>query len=251
MIGVGELKDMALYRAVVAEFIGTMMLCFSILILYQTGAPLTLVALVAGSVFAALNWSFRAHNAGHFNPVISLSGLAFRKITLIRWVFYFCAQFLGAIVGAAFIRAMYDDRVMTDKRNGAVLITGNVKDSQAFLIEFLGSFLIVLVFQEAHWNPLSRAGDLAPLAAGFAYTVAGAFTSTYTLAGLNPVRAFASASTAKGGAWGAQWVAWVGPGCGAIFAIAIGFIMGTHKGNHAVAPHHDVAAGERKKNSPA
>eukprot|EP00030_Apusomonadida_sp_AF-17_P005921 a676694_1223.p1 GENE.a676694_1223~~a676694_1223.p1 ORF type:complete len:267 (+),score=130.96 a676694_1223:39-803(+) len=249
MIGVGELKDMALWRAVAAEFIGTLLWIFSTIILYvHGGAWMSSIPAILGVCYAALVWAFRGHNAGHFNPVISLSALAFRKISVVRWVLYFCAQFLGAIVGAAFVRAMMEGQ--GTMRMGAMDKARDINDGQAFLIEFMGSLLIVLVYQETFWNPHTKAGELAPVAAGFAHIVAGTFTATFTAIGLNPVRAFASAATAVDGAWGTQWVGWVGPAVGAIVAILLGFVFGTHKGAKAVAPAHDDEKGKKMERIP-
>lgn len=141
-----------------------------------------------------------------------------------------------------------NDDIGVSMRLGSIDTMKPWSDSQAFCIEWLASFVLVLVYQEAFWNPLSRAGDLAPLAAGFAYYVGAMFAMPITMAAMNPARAFATAVIHD--SWGGQWVGWVGPACGAITAIAVGFIFGTHKGAAPIAPRHDEEKGTKMSRVP-
>src|SRR5438105_9421369 len=95
-------------RRGVAEFIGTFTLIFigggagAI-----SGNDIVAVALANGLAIGIMVSNLGHISGGHFNPAITLSFLATRRITLPLAIAYWISQFAGAIVAAAILRGLF------------------------------------------------------------------------------------------------------------------------------------------------
>lgn len=96
---------MSFWRAVFAEFYGTMFFMFFGLgaaLRWTTGPHNVLhVAFCFGLAAATLIQSIGHISGGHINPAVTFAYLIGSQMSLFRAVFYWCAQCLGALAGAA------------------------------------------------------------------------------------------------------------------------------------------------------
>ena len=100
-----EFRSMTFWRAVFAEFFGTMFFVFfgmGAALRWTTGPHHILhVALCFGLAAATLIQSIGHISGGHINPAVTFAYLVGSQMSLFRAVFYMAAQCLGAVAGAA------------------------------------------------------------------------------------------------------------------------------------------------------
>lgn len=100
-----EFRSMSFWRAVFAEFYGTMFFVFFGLgaaLRWTTGPHNVLqVAFCFGLAAATLIQSIGHISGGHINPAVTFAYLIGSQMSLFRAFFYICAQCLGALAGAA------------------------------------------------------------------------------------------------------------------------------------------------------
>ena len=96
---------MLFWRAVFAEFFGTMFFVFFGMgaALRWTSGPYHVfhTAICFGFAAATLIQSIGHISGGHINPAVTFAYLVGSQLSLFRAVFYICAQCLGAMAGAA------------------------------------------------------------------------------------------------------------------------------------------------------
>lgn len=96
---------MNFWRAVFAEFFGTMFFVFfgmGAALRWTTGPHHVLhVALCFGLAAATLIQSIGHISGGHINPAVTFAYLVGSQMSLFRAIFYMVAQCLGAVAGAA------------------------------------------------------------------------------------------------------------------------------------------------------
>src|SRR5438046_8100632 len=100
--------DKDVMRRGVAEFIGAFTLIFigggaGIV----SGSDIVAVALANGLAIGIMVSNLGHISGGHFNPAITLSFLATRRMTMRLAVVYWIAQFGGAVVAAAILRGLF------------------------------------------------------------------------------------------------------------------------------------------------
>lgn len=110
-------------RAVLAEFVSTLIFVFagegSVLALDKiysvsptTPSDIVLVALAhALALFAAVSAAINI-SGGHLNPAVTFGALIGGRVSLIRAVFYWIAQLLGAIVASLLLRFVTNNMVI-------------------------------------------------------------------------------------------------------------------------------------------
>lgn len=64
------------------------------------------IPLTFGFTIAVLVYVFESASGGHINPAVSLAFAVTGHISPVRLVIYWVAQFLGAAVGAGFVKAI-------------------------------------------------------------------------------------------------------------------------------------------------
>ncbi|URD96789.1 hypothetical protein MUK42_30386 [Musa troglodytarum] len=151
-------------------------------------------------------------SGGHVNPAVTLGALVGRRISLVRAVFYWVAQLLGAVVAALLLRL-----ATGGMRPVGFSVASGVSDWHAVLLEIVMTFgLVYTVYATAIDPKKGHLGTIAPLAIGFiqgANILAG---GPFDGAAMNPARAFGPALI--GWRWKHHWVYWVGPFIGAALA---------------------------------
>jgi len=188
--------------AYVSELLGTLFLVFfigAVVTLYvqtapdaQTGSDFAVVGLVHAFVLFGLIITFGAVSGGHFNPAVTLAAAALRRIDPVDAIVYILAQLSGGVLGALLVKGLLlDEGRASDYGTPAVssLLGGNF---QGFIVEALGTFVLVLVILAVALNPRARQ-EWAPLAIGTALGLIVMVLGPLTGASVNPARWFGPA----------------------------------------------------------
>ncbi|KAG7220705.1 hypothetical protein INR49_017819, partial [Caranx melampygus] len=206
-----EFRSMSFWRAVFAEFYGTMFFVFFGLgaaLRWTTGPHNVLhVAFCFGLAAATLIQSIGHISGGHINPAVTFAYLIGSQMSLFRAFFYIIAQCLGALAGAAVLYGV----TPSNMRGNLALNTlqPGVSLGMATTMEvFLTLQLVVCIFAVTDERRNGRMGSAA-LAIGFSVLMGHLLGMYYTGAGMNPARSFAPAVLVRN--FVNHWVYWVGP----------------------------------------
>uniref|UniRef100_A0AAY5JXW7 Lens fiber major intrinsic protein n=1 Tax=Esox lucius TaxID=8010 RepID=A0AAY5JXW7_ESOLU len=190
-----EFRSMTFWRAVFAEFFGTMFFVFFGLgaaLRWTTGPYHVLhVAMCFGFAAATMIQSIGHISGGHINPAVTFAYLVGSQMSLFRAFFYWAAQCLGAVAGAAVLYGvtpnnMRGNMALNTLQPGISLGMGTTVEV------FLTMQLVICVFAVTDERRNGRLGSAA-LSIGFAVTVGHLMGMYYTGAGMNPARSFAPA----------------------------------------------------------
>jgi len=220
-VGVTEVKDNMVHvaKALLAEFIGTFFLvligCGSALggpevdvVRYSLGFGIT-VATMAQSI---------GHISGcHVNPAVTIGLFVGRKIGLVKGLLYIVVQCVGGIAGAGILSILLPTEIAS-KNLGQTLVNPAMSAGQGFGLEFLITFVLVLVVYGAaadEDNADSVKGS-APLAIGLSITIGHLVAGPFTGPAMNPARALGPAVILS--AYANHWVYWAGPILGGVCA---------------------------------
>ncbi|KAH7837886.1 hypothetical protein Vadar_019242 [Vaccinium darrowii] len=233
LVDAEELIKWSFYRAVIAEFIATLLFLY-ITVLTVIGYKSQSAADQCGGVgFLGIAWAFGGMifvlvyctagiSGGHINPAVTFGLFLARKVSLIRAVSYMVAQCLGAICGVGLVKGFQKGYYDT-YGGGANEVQPGYNKGTALGAEIIGTFVLVYTVFSAT-DPKRKARDshvpvLAPLPIGFAVFMVHLATIPITGTGINPARSFGAAVIFnKSKAWDDQWIFWVGPFVGAAIA---------------------------------
>jgi glycerol uptake facilitator protein len=216
--------------AYIAELLGTLFLVMvvgTVVTLFvasspeaQTGSDFAVVGLVHAFMLFALIMAFGAVSGGHFNPAITVAAAIQRKIDPIDAVVYILAQLSGAVLGALLVKGLLLDE-------GRALGYGNPEVSDllggnfaGFIVEGLGTFLLVLVVIAVAMNPRARQ-EWAPYAIGATLGFAVMIFGPLTGGSFNPARWFGPALIGDGLDGSDLLVYVLGPLVGALLAFVV------------------------------
>ncbi|KAK8484455.1 hypothetical protein V6N13_133080 [Hibiscus sabdariffa] len=233
LLDMEELKSWSFYRALLAEFVATLLFLYILVATVignkeQTtpcdGVGLLGIAWAVGGMIFVLVYCTAGISGGHINPAVTFGLFVARKVSLVRAVTYMVAQCLGAICGAglakAFMRHAYNRL-----GGGANTVAPGFSNGTALGAEIIGTFVLVYTVFSAT-DPKRSARDshvpvLAPLPIGFAVFVVHLATIPITGTGINPARSLGAAVIYNNKkAWDDLWIFWVGPFVGAIAVAA-------------------------------
>ncbi|MQL99914.1 hypothetical protein Taro_032640 [Colocasia esculenta] len=242
LIDPDELGKWSFYRALIAEFIATL------LFLYVTvltvighksstdpdkvspdnancgGVGILGIAWAFGGMIFILVYCTAGISGGHINPAVTFGLFLARKVSLVRALLYMVAQCLGAICGVGLVKGFQKGHY-TRYGGGANMLAGGYSKGTGLGAEIIGTFVLVYTVFAAT-DPKRNARDshvpvLAPLPIGFAVFMVHLATIPITGTGINPARSFGAAVIYnKEKAWDDQWIFWVGPFLGAAIAAA-------------------------------
>ncbi|PON34107.1 Major intrinsic protein [Parasponia andersonii] len=237
LLDTAELGKWSFYRALIAEFIATLLFLYITVLTvigYKSQTDPKLNADACGGVgILGIAWAFGGMifvlvyctagiSGGHINPAVTFGLLLARKVSLVRAVLYIVAQSLGAIAGVALVKAFqsaYYDRY----GGGANELSAGYSTGVGLAAEIIGTFVLVYtVFSATDPKRVARDSHvpvLAPLPIGFAVFMVHLATIPITGTGINPARSLGAAVIYnKEKAWDDQWIFWVGPFLGAAIA---------------------------------
>ena len=126
-----------------AELLGTFVLVFvgSLAILSSNGGDARLgIAFGFGIALLAGLYAFGEVSGGHFNPIVSLAMFLDRRLSALETIWYWIAQFVGAIVASLLILVTFADRDAVK-----ATATRSSSDARAFFLELICSAIFVAV----------------------------------------------------------------------------------------------------------
>lgn len=238
LFDMGELKLWSFYRALIAEFIATLLFLYVTVatVIGEMAAQKNAAATPCGGVgVLGIAWAFGGMifvlvyctagiSGGHINPAVTFGLFLARKVSLIRAVSYIVAQCLGAMCGVGLVKA-FTHSLYEANGGGANVVVGGYNTGTALGAEIIGTFVLVYTVFSAT-DPKRSARDshvpvLAPLPIGFAVFMVHLATIPITGTGINPARSLGAAVIYnQKKAWDDQWIFWVGPLVGALAAAA-------------------------------
>lgn len=204
-------------RPLAAEFVGTLLFVFlGVGSVVASSGPLG-VALAHGVGMAIIVSMTMSISGGHINPAVTVGlWIANRFDGRLVWQ-YVAAQLLGAIAGAALVKALFPHVAVATALVGTPRLASEVTFMQGVWIEaVLTFFLVSAVFGTAVSSEAPKIGGFGIGLAIFVDILAG---GSLTGAVMNPARAFGPALIA--GQWDAHAVYWIGPLIGAGVAGAL------------------------------
>jgi glycerol uptake facilitator protein len=220
------------WTSYVAEFLGTFFLvlfiCLTASITAHDGLTAPALLIIAGAHVVALAvgiYALWAISGAHFNPAVTTTLLALRKISAIDAAIYIVFQVAGAICAALVVKLLIGDFGKATNYGAPSLSPIVNSDFAGIVAEGLGVFVLVWAVMAMAVNPRAEsafAGLIIGLALGVGVLGMGALTG----AALNPARAFGpaliSGEFGSAGTWILVYV--VGPIVG---GLAAGFLY-TH-----------------------
>jgi len=158
-------------------------------------AFLTATSLAFGLGIAVLAYTIAPVSGGHINPAVTTSLLIIGEIDPKTAAAYICSQFLGATLGAAIVWGCMNDDLLKANGDppfllGSNFVSANLPLGSAFLIELMGTFLLVWTVCMTAVYGQSIAANLAPIAIGWSVLLAHLVLIPYTGCGINPARSF-------------------------------------------------------------
>ncbi|XP_050213120.1 aquaporin PIP2-4 [Mercurialis annua] len=233
-----ELGQWSFYRALIAEFIATLLFLYITVLTvigYKSqsdpaknadaacgGVGILGIAWAFGGMIFILVYCTAGISGGHINPAVTFGLFLGRKVSLIRALGYMIAQCLGAICGCGLVKG-FQKAYYSRYGGGANELADGYSTGTGLGAEIIGTFVLVYTVFSAT-DPKRNARDshvpvLAPLPIGFAVFMVHLATIPITGTGINPARSFGAAVIYnEEKAWDDQWIFWVGPFIGAAIA---------------------------------
>ncbi len=215
-------------RALISEFLGTLLLVFFAVGSAVLGAQFigTLgIALAFGFTLLALAYALGPISGCHVNPAVTLGMLCARRIDVATAVRYWIAQFVGGIVGAALL-FLLAKQVPGLKTDGAFGSNGygdrsdvHINMGGAFLAEVVLTFLLVFVVLAVTHRVAVVGFDGLPI--GIALAVIHLVGIPLTGTSVNPARSLGPALFAGGDALSQLWLFIVAPLVGGVIAALV------------------------------
>ncbi|KAG1354163.1 Aquaporin PIP2 [Cocos nucifera] len=235
LLDMGELRLWSFYRAVIAEFVATLLFLYvtiATVIGYKVqsqndqcgGVGVLGIAWAFGGMIFILVYCTAGISGGHINPAVTFGLFLARKVSLVRALLYMVAQCAGAICGVGIVKGIMK-HPYNSLGGGANVVASGYSKGTALGAEIIGTFVLVYTVFSAT-DPKRSARDshvpvLAPLPIGFAVFMVHLATIPITGTGINPARSFGAAVIYnQDKAWDDQWIFWVGPFVGALAAAA-------------------------------
>ncbi len=226
------------WQKYVAEFLGTLILVFggSVAILSNSAGDLG-IAFGFGLALLAGLYAFGEVSGGHFNPIVSLAMFLDRRLSALDTIWYWIAQFLGAICASLLILILWasrDDVAKTATRSNS--------DARAFFLELIFSAIFVAVILQVTRS--DRYGPSALLAIPLTLFTIHVALIPLTGASVNPARTFGPDLVGATG-WSDIWIYLLAPPAGAIIGWAIHMV--TVRGDTSLREDLGRAAGDFRK----
>jgi aquaporin Z len=206
-----------------AELLGTFVLVFvgSLAILSTaSGDSAGRIAIAFGFGIALLAglYAFGEVSGGHFNPIVSLAMFLDRRLSALDTIWYWIAQFVGAICASLVVLLAFTDSDAVAAT--ATRVAGS--DGRAFVLELVCSAIFVAVILQVTQS--GRYGASALIAIPLTLFSIHLAIIPYTGSSVNPARTFGPDLVGTT-AWGDIWVYLVAPPIGAIVGWAVHTIV--------------------------
>jgi glycerol uptake facilitator len=192
----------SLVRKLVAESLGTALLTLigagsvTATLTLQAGsgaqfseADLGIISFAFGFIILAMIFAIGKVSGCHINPAVTIALALTGRVDWATGASYIVAQFVGAIVGALGIVAMFGTHAASSSILGVTSFGPSVSAIQAIIAEAIGTGILVFTIYAAAVDPRAPAGwaglVIGLIVAGIIFVV-----GPVTGAALNPARAF-------------------------------------------------------------
>ena len=210
---------MSLSKKCIAECIGTFVLvffgCGTAVAVKCSGmspdAGYLMTALAFGLIIVAMAYSIGNISGCHINPAVSLAMLISHKMTPKEFGAYVGSQFIGAIIGGAFLSIFFDTK--TGLGTNAIY-ADNVWATLCIEIILTFVFIIAILGVTSKISNSSVAG----IVIGLTLTLVHIFGIYFTGTSVNPARSFGPAIFVGGDAFVNVWMFIIAPLVGAALA---------------------------------
>ncbi|WP_127783881.1 aquaporin [Rhodococcus sp. X156] len=189
-------------------------------------AGIVATALTFGLVLLVLVYSLGTISGCHVNPAVTIGFLAAGRIGITEAIGYWIAQFIGGIIGALVLWAMFEASPAYDRETVGLGADGFGAESLilvngwgAFLAEVVLTFLFVLVVLTV--TRRSAWPQLGGVAIGFALTTVHLIGIPITGTSVNPARSLGPALIVGGPALSQLWLFIVAPLIGGVIAALV------------------------------
>lgn len=178
-------------KAALAELIGTFVLVFVGAFAVASGQGVVTAALAHGLILVAIIYMYGHVSGAHVNPAVTAGLLVGGKIDLMKAIYYWVAQFVGAIIAAVVLNMIVSGAATGGQTTGS--LTVSAPWSAALFEAVMTFFLVSTVYQAAVYG---KAGNIAGVAIGLTLAASILAGGTYTGASLNPARTLGPALVA-------------------------------------------------------
>jgi aquaporin Z len=225
-----------------AEFVGTMGLLLAVggAAVFTLGeidlSRVLIVSLSVGFGLVGLIYALGDISGGHFNPAVTIGMLAAGKFPARDVIPYVLAQVAGGVLGMGIIAGIaYGNSSFFPIAQAHALgsqcyaagsvACGGFNLTAVFLIEVAFTFFLVFVILFST-RASSSAKNLAPIGIGLTLLMTNLVAIPVDGASINPARSFAPAVLSSmwgSGNWaiGQDWIFWVAPIVGGLFAALV------------------------------
>ena len=224
-------------RKYVAECIGT----FTLVLIGCGTAMLTgcdkwggylTTAFAFGLVIVGMAYCVGNISGCHINPAVSLACLISGRMNAKDFGLYFVFQTIGAILGAAVLKAIFAMGGITDATgglgsNGLAGVNGNI--GAGIIVEVILTFIFILVILGVTDGDYKH-GSFGGVVIGFSLVMVHILGIGLTGTSVNPARSIGPAIFAGGAALSSLWVFIVGPFAGAALADLVYKFLAAKKG---------------------
>jgi aquaporin Z len=167
-----------------------------------------LAVATAHGLILAIFVSALGHISGaHFNPAVTFGFLVTKRIDGAMAIVYWISQFAGAVVAALLLRIVFDDRAVDATHLGAPAVGQGVAVWEAFVIEIVMTFLLVLVVFATAVDERGAFKLVAGFAIGLTIFADILVGGTISGAAMNPARAFGPELV--GNYWADAWIYYI------------------------------------------
>ena len=223
-----------------AELLGTFVLVFvgSLAILASSSGDVRVgIAFGFGIALLAGLYAFGEVSGGHFNPAVSLAMFLDRRLTALETIWYWIAQFVGAIVASLLILVIYADRAAVK-----ATATRSSSDARGFFLELIcTAIFIAVILQVTRSNRYGASALIAIPLTLFAIHLA---LIPFTGSSVNPARSFGP-TLVGATAWNDIWIYLLAPPAGAILGWAAHMV--TVRGDTSLRDDLERAAGDMRR----
>ncbi|KAL6495735.1 Aquaporin PIP2-4 [Orobanche gracilis] len=153
LIDAEELTKWSFYRALIAEFVATLLFLYitvATVIGYKSqsaadacgGVGVLGIAWAFGGMIFVLVYCTAGISGGHINPAVTFGLFLARKVSLVRVVMYMVAQCLGAICGVGLVKSFHKSYYIK-YGGGANGLSDGVSTRTGLAAEIIGTFVLV------------------------------------------------------------------------------------------------------------
>ncbi|CAL1385111.1 unnamed protein product [Linum trigynum] len=241
-LGLQDLFSQNIWRAAVAELIGTaaFVFCIDVIVISSLESQATMPNLVLACLIAVivpiLVIATFPISGGHVNPLVTFCAFLLGLVSLSKALIYILAQCLGAILGALALKAVVSSAIESKFSLGGCTVTvvapgpngpiiTGLGTGQALWLEIICGFVFLfasvwMAFDGRQVRALGRVTVCVIIGIVLGVLVFASTTVTaargYGGAGFNPARCLGPAVVRGGHLWDGHWVFWVGPGVASV-----------------------------------